>query len=58
MFHNHSALYPINPEWFGTISHTWVDKESGKFIGSYQPYDVLSSVTMVVSSDRPYKNEG
>ena len=58
MFHNPSALYPINPEWFGTISHTCVDKESGKFIGSYQPYDVLSSVTMVVSSDRPYKNEG
>lgn len=57
MFHNPNALHPIDPNWFGTISHTWVDKESGEFVGYHQPYDVLSSVTMTLSSNPAYTDE-
>lgn len=57
MFHNPKALNPVNPEWFGTISHTWVDEETGEFRGCHQPYDVLSSITMTLSSQPAYKDE-
>ena len=57
MFHNPNALHPINPEWFGTISHTLVDKETGEFRGYHQPYDILSSVTMTLSPQPAYKDE-
>jgi len=57
MFHNPKALNPVNLEWFGTISHTWVDEETGEFRGYHQPYDVLSSVTLTLSSQPAYKDE-
>ncbi len=57
MFHNPNALHPVNPEWFETISHTWVDKGGGEFMGNHQPYDVLSSITMTLSSQPAYQDE-
>lgn len=57
MYHNPNALHPVNPEWFGTISHLWIDKESGEFMGYHQPYDVLSSVTMTLSSEPAYQHD-
>jgi hypothetical protein len=57
MFHNPSALHPVDPDWFETISHTWVDKESGEFAGYHQPHDVISSVTMTLSSQPAYSEK-
>ena len=57
MYHNPKALYPVNPEWFGTISHIWVDEETGEFRGYHQPYDVLSSVTITVSPQLVYQDK-
>jgi hypothetical protein len=49
MYHNSNAKHPVNPEWFWDISHLWYDKEQGHY-GRIQPYDVLSSVTLTISS--------
>lgn len=56
MYHNPNALHPVDPEWFGTISHEWVDKDTGEFMGYHRPYDVLSSVTLTLSSEPVYGN--
>lgn len=51
MFHNLNAKIPVNPEAFPNITHLWVDGETGQCSGIQQPYDVMSSVTIVISSN-------
>lgn len=51
MFHNPRAKVPVDPAAFPNITHLWVDEATGQCSGIQQPYDVLSSVTFVVSSD-------
>jgi hypothetical protein len=47
MFHNPNAKHPVNPDYFDDISHiSYID---GEFAGMHQPYDVLGSITLVVS---------
>jgi len=50
MYHNPNALHPVDHEWFPNITHLWRDLETGEFRGIQQPYDVLSSVTVVLSA--------
>ena len=50
MYHNPNAKHPVNPDWFRDISHIWYDEKAG-FTGRTTPYDVLSSLTMTLSSD-------
>lgn len=50
MYHNPNALHPVNPDWFPSITHLWIDRKTGEFSGIQQPYDVLSSVTLVLSA--------
>jgi len=51
MFHNPRAKVPVDPASFPNITHLWFDETTAKWLGIQQPYDVLSSVTFVVSSD-------
>lgn len=48
MFHNSNAKYPLDPNAFPDISHIFYSEAEG-FHGHHQPYDVLGSVTIVVS---------
>lgn len=57
MFHNPSATIPVDPEAFPSITHLWVDEETGQCTGIQQPNDVLASVTIVVSSDGSEREE-
>ena len=51
MYHNPNARAPVDPSAFPSISHMWFDKESEEIRGFHQPYDVLSSMTVVFSPD-------
>lgn len=57
MLHNPYALRPANPEVFADISHIYYSDQDG-FDGYHQPYDVLGSVTMVISSAAEDAPEG
>lgn len=57
MYHNPKAKHPVNPDWFSTISHTWLDEQEDEFRGYHQPYDVLSSITVTLSADPPCQEE-
>ena len=48
MFHNPNAKYPVNPDTFNDISHIFYSEKDG-FTGYHQPYDVLGSMTIVVT---------
>ena len=50
MYHNPNAKLPVDPNWFPSITHIWFDKEENKFRGFHQPYDVLASITVVVTA--------
>jgi hypothetical protein len=50
MFHNSRALIPVDPAAFPNISHIWVDENTGECTGIQQPNDVLSSITVVLST--------
>jgi len=50
MYHNSNAKHPLNPDLFPDISHIWYDDKNG-FTGRATPYDVLSSITITISSD-------
>ncbi|QEM67062.1 hypothetical protein FO488_02065 [Geobacter sp. FeAm09] len=58
MYHNSNAKHPLNPKLFPDISHIWYDDRKG-FTGITTPYDVLSSMTVTISSDgsRPVEEE-
>lgn len=49
MFHNPNAAIQLNPEVFPDISHIFYSEADG-FTGFHQPYDVLGSVTLVVTT--------
>lgn len=49
MFHNPNAKYPLDHNLLGDISHVFYSEEEG-FHGYSQPYDVLGSMTMVVTT--------
>jgi hypothetical protein len=48
MFHNPNARHPVNPEAFSDISHIFYSETEG-FHGFHQPYDVLGSITLVLT---------
>ncbi len=48
MFHNPNAKYPVDPNAFSDISHVFYSEDEG-FHGYHQPYDVLGSITLVVT---------
>ncbi len=48
MFHNPNAKHPVDPQSFSDISHIFYSEEEG-FHGFHQPYDVLGSITLVVT---------
>jgi hypothetical protein len=48
MFHNPRAGSPVNPDHFADISHILYSDDDG-FVGIHQPYDVLGSITVVIS---------
>lgn len=48
MFHNPNAKYPLDSQMLSDISHIFYSKEEG-FHGYHQPYDVLGSITTVLS---------
>ncbi|WOA31780.1 hypothetical protein [Alloalcanivorax xenomutans] len=48
MFHNPNAKNPVDPDAFSDISHIFYSKDEG-FYGYHQPYDVLGSITVVVT---------
>lgn len=48
MYHNPNAKNPVNPEAFSDISHIFYSEEDG-FHGFHQPYDVLGSITIVIT---------
>lgn len=48
MFHNPVAKHPVEPNVFRDISHIFYSKKDG-FHGYHQPYDVLGSITIVVT---------
>lgn len=50
MYHNPKASFPIDPAWFPSITHIWQDLETGEFKGIQQPYNVLSSATIVLTT--------
>lgn len=50
MFHNPNAKKPVNPNAFKDISHIFYSEKDG-FTGYHQPYDVLGSITIVVSEE-------
>ena len=50
MFHNPNATNPVDPDTFADISH--ISFENGEFVGFHQPYDVLGSITVVVSHSK------
>lgn len=52
MYHNPNATNPIDLNDFPDISHIFDCDESGEK-GYYQPYDVLSSTSIVISSGEP-----
>lgn len=47
MYHNPKAINPVNPDWFGDISHLWYDDVNG-YTGFIQPFDVLTSFTLTL----------
>lgn len=49
MFHNPHAKHPINTEMFSDISHVFFAEDVG-FYGYHQPYDVLGSLTTVITT--------
>lgn len=49
MFHNPNAIHKVNPDAFSEISHIFYSKDEG-FTGFHQPYDVLNSMTAVVTT--------
>ena len=50
-YHNPYAKHPVKEELFSDISHVHFDETEG-FIGYHQPYDVLSSTTLVITSNK------
>lgn len=48
MFHNPRAIYPVDPNDFADISHIFYSEKDG-FSGFHQPYDVLGSMTLVLT---------
>lgn len=48
MFHNPNAKHPVDVEAFADISHIFYSEEAG-FYGFHQPYDVMGSITLVVT---------
>ncbi|MDP2388371.1 MAG: hypothetical protein Q8M29_18505 [Bacteroidota bacterium] len=50
MYHNPDAKFPLDRELFSNISHIYFDKADKKVFGYTQPYDVLSSFTMVLTT--------
>lgn len=48
MFHNPNAKHPVDPNAFPDISHIFHSEDDG-FYGYHQPYDVLGSITLVVT---------
>lgn len=52
MYHNPNAKVPVDPSWFHNISHVFYEKDSKELVAHLQPYDVLSSYTMIVKGTR------
>lgn len=48
MFHTPNARHPVNSEAFSDISHIIYSKTK-RFYGFHQPYDVLGSITLVLT---------
>lgn len=57
MYHNPRAINPVDPNWVESISHTWLDEDTGEFFGRHQPYDVLSSITLTLLPNSVEQNE-
>lgn len=51
MFHNPNAKHPVDPNAFSDISHIFYSKDEG-FHGHHQPYDVLGSITLVITESK------
>lgn len=49
MFHNPNARKKVNPVAFSDISHVFYSEDNG-FTGYHQPYDVLNSMTVVITT--------
>lgn len=49
VFHNPNSVVPLDPKVFPDISHIFYS-EKGGFTGYHQPYDVLGSMTIVVTT--------
>jgi hypothetical protein len=47
MYHNPSALHPVDISCFSTINHMWLDQESGDLVGIQREGDILNSITSV-----------
>jgi hypothetical protein len=56
LFHNPHARIPVPPMCFGDISHVLFDSRREEFVGHYQPYDVLNSITLVISTTEEIKD--
>lgn len=48
LYHNPNAKYPIHRECFPDVSHMYFDRDAGQLYGYTRPYDVLSSMTIVM----------
>ncbi|MNV09308.1 hypothetical protein D3C71_997970 [compost metagenome] len=51
LYHNPSAIHPVDPNIFPDISHVFHSEDEG-FYGYHQPYDVLGSITVVIDRAR------
>ena len=51
MFHNPNAKHPLDPNAFPDISHIFYSEDEG-FHGYHQPYDVLGSITLIVTEGK------
>lgn len=51
MYHNPIASNPVDPKLFPDISHIYYTEDEG-FTGIIRPYDVLSSITIVLETEK------
>lgn len=54
MYHNPNAIHPVEDHYFSDISHMHYNEDDG-FFGYIQPYDVLNSITIVISPQEEQK---
>ncbi len=56
MYHNPNAIHPVDPDIFHDISHISYSDEKG-FHGFHQPFDILDSITIVLTTAEKEEKE-